>query len=330
MPLISVIVPVYEVEPYLRRCVDSILVQTFADFELILVDDGSPDRCGAICDEYAQKDVRVHVIHQKNGGLSAARNAGIDWAFANSDSQWLTFIDSDDWVHPHMLEYMYSAVQRHNMRLCICAYTEFEIERPLERYKSVTSYTSPVESYYVENWVQSTVACAKLYYKECFSEIRYPNGKIYEDGYVTYKLLFMNKEIAVIDEPLYAYYINPNGITKSGWTPARMDGIQSLEEQLRYFTVHKFDLAKKACIDRYVNSLCGQCIRIREEAKESEKKEAFRYVRPKLAIALIKYHKRFPFEKKNWYIYENAFPRLMQAYWLMRAVPGKIKRTLRR
>ena len=84
--MISVIVPVYKVEPYLRRCVDSILGQTYCDFELILVDDGSPDSCPSVCDDYAAQDSRVHVIHQENGGLSAARNAGIDWAFANSDS----------------------------------------------------------------------------------------------------------------------------------------------------------------------------------------------------------------------------------------------------
>ena len=89
MPTISVIVPVYKVEPYLNRCVDSILRQTYQDFELILVDDGSPDRCGEICDEYARQDGRVHVIHKENGGLSDARNAGIDWVEANSDSQWL-------------------------------------------------------------------------------------------------------------------------------------------------------------------------------------------------------------------------------------------------
>lgn len=96
MSEITVVVPVYKVEQYLHRCIDSILVQTYRDFELILIDDGSPDSCGMICDEYAKSDSRIHVIHQENGGLSAARNAGIDWAFANSDSQWLTFIDSDD------------------------------------------------------------------------------------------------------------------------------------------------------------------------------------------------------------------------------------------
>ena len=91
MPQISVIVPIYKVEPYLHRCVDSILLQTFRDFELILVDDGSPDNCGRICDQYAENDNRIHVIHQQNRGLSAARNAGIDWAFKNSDSRCLLF-----------------------------------------------------------------------------------------------------------------------------------------------------------------------------------------------------------------------------------------------
>ena len=104
MPMISVVVPVYKVEHYLHRCVDSILNQSYSDFELILVDDGSPDNCGMICDEYAAKDARIHVIHQQNGGLSAARNTGIDWLCENSDSKWLTFIDSDDWIHKDYLK----------------------------------------------------------------------------------------------------------------------------------------------------------------------------------------------------------------------------------
>ena len=96
--MISVIVPVYKVEKYLHRCVDGILSQSFTDFKLILVDDGSPDDCGKICDDYAKKDNRISVIHKENGGLSSARNAGLDWVFANSKSEYVTFIDSDDWV----------------------------------------------------------------------------------------------------------------------------------------------------------------------------------------------------------------------------------------
>lgn len=104
---ISVIVPVYKVEEYLPACIESILAQTHEDFQLILVDDGSPDRCGAICDEYAAKDNRIVVIHQENAGVSAARNAGLDWVFANSESRWLNFIDSDDVVSPVYLETLY-------------------------------------------------------------------------------------------------------------------------------------------------------------------------------------------------------------------------------
>ena len=111
MAKISVIVPVYKVEQYLNRCIDSLLCQTFSDFELILVDDGSPDACPAICDSYAEKDARVHVIHQANGGLSAARNAGIEWSLQKSDSEWISFVDSDDWVHERYLESLFSAVR---------------------------------------------------------------------------------------------------------------------------------------------------------------------------------------------------------------------------
>ena len=122
MAAISVIVPIYKVEAFLHRCVDSILAQTFADFDLVLVDDGSPDSCGDICEEYARKDGRIHVIHQKNGGLSAARNTGIDWAQANSGSQWLAFVDSDDWVHPDFLLRLYTMVQETGCLLSACGY----------------------------------------------------------------------------------------------------------------------------------------------------------------------------------------------------------------
>ena len=114
MPLISVIVPIYKVKEYLNRCVDSILSQTFTSFELVLVDDGSPDECGEICDDYAIKDDRIIVIHQSNKGLSEARNTGIDWAMKNSDSEWLTFVDSDDWIHPDYLRLLYDSAIKTN------------------------------------------------------------------------------------------------------------------------------------------------------------------------------------------------------------------------
>ena len=120
MANISVIVPVYKVEEFLSRCVDSILCQSYPDFEVILVDDGSPDCSGQMCEDYARQDSRIHVIHQENGGLAAARNSGIDWTFAHSDSRWLAVVDSDDWVHPDFLKVLYETAEQTLCKISVC------------------------------------------------------------------------------------------------------------------------------------------------------------------------------------------------------------------
>ena len=240
MPQISVIVPVYKVEQYIHRCVNSILKQTHADFELILVDDGSPDHCGTICDEYAQKDNRIHVIHQKNGGLSAARNAGIDWAFANSDSQWVTFIDSDDWVHPQMLEQLLRAALENETSVSVCGYAETSGDEPVVMPDVLKPQIWKTEEFFLQSFTNAIIAWGKLYRKECFREIRYPVGKVHEDEYTTYRILFSYPQIAVIPAPLYAYYINPAGITKSVQTIKRYDVIQAYDDQISFFLKERF------------------------------------------------------------------------------------------
>ncbi|MBQ8813389.1 MAG: DUF1792 domain-containing protein [Lachnospiraceae bacterium] len=258
MPQISVIVPVYKVEPYLRHCVDSILRQSFTDFELILVDDGSPDGCPAICDEYAAKDSRVVVIHQQNGGLSAARNVGIDWVFVNSDSQWISFIDSDDWIHPQMLEALYHAVITHDVTVSICGYGETEGEDIQIDENCLSAKVQKPEWFYVEHTVNATIACAKLYGRECFTQIRYPNGKLHEDEFTTYKILFDQEKLAVISEPLYCYYHNPNSITTSAWTPRRMEVIEAFDEQLSFFEEHDYPKALARRVQSYLWMLGSQ------------------------------------------------------------------------
>lgn len=235
MPQISVIVPVYKVEPYLRRCVDSILGQTFTDFELILVDDGSPDNCPAICDKYAEKDNRVHVIHQENGGLSAARNAGIDWAFANSNSQWLAFVDSDDWIYPRYLEILINAALQFNVDVSICGYADTAGETPFLDELLLTPKLWDVEDYYIQHYINANIAWTKLYRRSCFFNIRYPIGKIHEDEFTTYKILFTCKKVAVVSAALYYYFQNTCGITKSKWSSKRLDILDALEERLDFF-----------------------------------------------------------------------------------------------
>ena len=235
MPVISVVVPVYKVEAYLDRCVKSILAQTFEDFELILVDDGSPDNCGCLCDAWAEKDLRIHVIHQKNGGLSAARNAGIDWAFANGGSQWFTFIDSDDWVHPEMLQRLLNAAAEQQVKISVCGYAETTGAEPAILRETLNAERWTAKAFYLQHFINATIACGKLYHRSCFETVRYPVGKLHEDEFVTYRLLFEKEYLAFLPAPLYAYYINPAGITKNSWSPKRLHAWGAYDQQIAFF-----------------------------------------------------------------------------------------------
>ena len=178
LPLISVIVPVYKVEPYLRRCIDSIRNQTYTNLEIILVDDGSPDNCGHICDEYAQKDKRILVIHQENGGLSAARNSGL----ARCTGAYIGFVDSDDCIHPEMYERLYKDICTYHTRLAFChpnmcygSIPDINKNLPTEcRDKEFVILKSMIENIW---WS----ACTKLYERSLFDTIRFLNDKTNED-----------------------------------------------------------------------------------------------------------------------------------------------------
>jgi len=240
MPTISVIVPVYKVETYIHRCIDSILAQTYTDFELILVDDGSPDDCGAICDEYAAKDDRIYVIHQKNGGLSAARNAGIDWAFANSDSEWLTFVDSDDWVHPQYLSLLLQANVENHTQI-----SNAQLEKTLDyvQFKTLNSPTifaaPPQTALFDGRGLLCAYVWGRLIHKPLFRDIRFPVGKNWEDIFTTYRFLFQVEQVSVVDEKLYFYFTNPTGISNSKWNPNYQDEFDAYEELLSFSRTYK-------------------------------------------------------------------------------------------
>ena len=234
MPKISVVVPVYKVEAYLDRCVESIVNQSFGDFDLYLVDDGSPDNCGAMCDAWAEKDSRICVIHQQNGGLSAARNSGIRKALAESDSQWITFIDSDDWIHQDTLNWLIQAAEEQNVSVSVCGFATTTGEDPWEGAAyNVQKWTA--EDFYTGKFVNATVAWGKLYRKAAFETLTYPVGKLHEDEFTTYRLLFEAGEIAFVDAPLYAYFVNMSGITKTAWTPRRLHAWEAYEQQIAFF-----------------------------------------------------------------------------------------------
>ena len=235
MSIISVIVPIYNVEKYLNRCVDSILNQTFNDFECILVDDGSPDNCGEICDDYAKKDKRIRVIHKENGGLSDARNAGIEIA----KGEYLSFIDSDDWIHPQMLEILYYTAINNNVILSACdwcvADKEFDfctIENPkVEVFNGLENLFTKCDV--------AVMTWNKLYHKSLFDDIRFPTGRLHEDEFTVHKFLYKAGNIALCREKLYAYFINPNSIMQKTYSLKRLDAICALESQYSFFKSKK-------------------------------------------------------------------------------------------
>ena len=213
MELISVIVPVYGVEQYLRECLDSILAQTYREFELILVDDGSPDRCGEICDGYAKKDPRVYSYHKENGGLSSARNYGIE----HSKGRYLCFIDSDDWIERDYLQTLYEGLVVSNADICICDMKaekignyEHEIQEGLLTREEILWW---LEYPIAREYVLAVVAVNKLYKRAIFEDIRYPLGKLHEDEFVAYPLLEKADKIYFVKRPLYIYRERTESIT---------------------------------------------------------------------------------------------------------------------
>jgi len=187
-PFISVIVPVYKVEPYLRQCVDSILAQTYKNLEIILVDDGSPDRCPWICDDYEKKDKRIRVIHKENGGLSDARNEGLDIATGD----YIGFVDSDDWITPDMYEHLMATILKYHADIAVCDYQESNGKRTLatkSRSRQEKSYT--VEEAFREVLLSGEISVTmwnKVYRRSLFDDIRFPSGETFEDGAVFFQL----------------------------------------------------------------------------------------------------------------------------------------------
>lgn len=236
--MISVIVPVYKVERYLRECVDSILMQTFTDFELILVDDGSPDRCPQICDEYAARDSRVKVIHQANGGLSAARNAGIEIA----QGEYLTFIDSDDYVSPAYLQKLYDALIENHAGLSVCLAVWFIDGEPaiddccVEKTICVMTGREACFSIYRSEEKVANMAWGKLFHRNLFSSIRFPEGKIHEDVAVIPRIVYQAQTVVALAERLYFYRNRLDSITSQAFSIKKFDEVDGVECCKKFFS----------------------------------------------------------------------------------------------
>lgn len=262
MIALSIIVPVYNVEKYLSKCIDSILNQTFSNYELILIDDGSTDNSGSICDRYAKLDTRIKVIHQNNKGLSCARNVGIDIA----KGKYIGFVDSDDWIEPKMYETLLKNIIKSEADISVCGKQEVNddgeaISHKLIRGKGdiVVDRNEAFELLFSKNDCIFAYAWNKLYKRELFSSLRYPEGKTFEDVYVIADILLRAKAIHITYKPLYNYLRRKDSITGSAYNKSKWDSIASA--QRLYECIEKEYPEYKKRFRRYY---CEKCFMVLE------------------------------------------------------------------
>lgn len=264
---ISIVVPVYNVEKYLQECINSILAQSFTNFELILVDDGSDDRSGEICDIYSQKDARVKVIHKSNGGLSSARNAGIHIA----KGEYIGFVDSDDCIEKEMFTELYKAVRKYQSDIAVCSFAQIdENGRRGEQFSDfdtemILSRIQAQEKYF-QGYAQSmiyTVAWNKLYRRSLFENMEYPIRKVHEDEFVTFRLLYNAKNIVYIPYCGYLYRCRNESIMDQ-FNEKRFHLFDAYIVKLKYF--------EKISNEMLWNSMLKKTIHMFEEYQYRQKK----------------------------------------------------------
>ena len=242
--IISVIVPVYKVEKYLQRCIESIINQTYKNLEIILIDDGSPDNCGIICDEYAKKDNRIKVIHKENGGLSDARNAGLDIA----TGEYIAFIDSDDYIALNMFETLHSLMIKDNSDIALCSYMYID-----ENGKKIESLNkqNPIKNEILSSFEALkkigehkswyfVVAWNKLYKKEIFNNLRFPYGKINEDEFIIHKVFGKSKSISCVESMLYYYVQRSDSIMKQNYSIKNLALVEAYVDRAIYLYENDF------------------------------------------------------------------------------------------
>lgn len=251
-PLISVIVPVYKVEPYLRACVDSILAQTYTNLEIILVDDGSPDNCPAICDEYAEKDTRVHVIHKPNGGLSDARNAGMEVM----SGEYLVFVDSDDILPENSVKVLYDLAAVNNADLVIGKSTRFADRYELENVSvPLPAVHCMTKTDAMQNMFRNGCASwGRLYRSDIHKNVYFPVGEINEDEAIVLDILERCETVAETEECVYFYRCRPDSITTADFNPNKLIWAKHCRDNLAWIREHHPELEAEA-LHRYCGCL---------------------------------------------------------------------------
>ncbi len=323
MPLISVIVPVFRTEKFLHSCVESILSQTFSDFELLLVNDGSPDGSGAICDAYAEAYPFITAIHQTNQGQAAARNHALRKARGN----WICFVDSDDVIHPNMLEYLYQAAVQSGAGISMCRYIEApELpERFFQGRELVFDVLSVDEKTLTELYDREEypgwVACTKLIRREWIEAYPFREGRVFEDNEAVCRWICAAGKLAWIDQELYYYRTNQGSTTKSIFSLKKLDYLWALNSITRFYDSIGYLQMRQRFADRYADAAYSACMGLRYELERpelipgvvKELKCCFRQTGQKLT------------NRQRESLLEAAHPEWMPIYWSLAAAARTLK-----
>ncbi|MFI3165683.1 MAG: glycosyltransferase family 2 protein [Bacillota bacterium] len=292
---ISIIVPIYNVEEYLGRCINSLVNQTYENIEVILIDDGSPDNCGEMCDKWAQKDARIIVVHKKNGGLSDTRNVGIDVATGDL----LMFIDSDDYIRVDMVEVLYNKLIEANADIAICdlLYVDELGNNILDKNTDSRIKDEVITNIDVFNKLTQRhawcycIACNKLYKKETFKNIKFPIGKLHEDEFTVYRILDNAEIVVCISVPMYYYVQRENSITQSKYSIRRLDVCEALVERSMFFVDKKMYDCAKGSLRTAVSILIGARKKLSKEDLSSKRYKEVVKLEKKHYIKILKFNK---------------------------------------
>lgn len=300
-PLISVVVPVYKVEQYLDRCVQSIVKQIFSDLEIILVDDGSPDNCPAMCDAWAERDCRIKVIHKKNGGLSDARNAGM----AVAGGTYLSFVDGDDWIAPEMYQTLVSLLEKDGSDIAACGVEmvwdgEEKREMLTPPGNCVLEREEAMRAIILENRLKQPV-WYKLYRRGVVEDVLFPVGKYHEDVFWSYRAIGNARRVSVMDRPLYFYRQRAGSIMGAGFSVRRLDALEAYEARLKYVEKYFPHLVEEAALAAWFSCMYQQQMALRYLEPTQWEYAAQRIKKTRMCAKNAGLQmKRLPFKQKIW------------------------------
>lgn len=314
--LISIIIPIYGVEKYIDKCILSVIKQTYKNLEIILIDDGSPDNCPVICDEYARQDSRIKVIHKINGGLSSARNAGLDIA----TGKYVNFIDSDDWVNEDYINVLYTTLKKTNSQISVGNYlivysseeiikNDFDLDRPLQ----IFSPFEAVYNLYDFNKglsLQFDTVWGNLYDINLFSILRFPEGKNNEDEFLNYKLFFLAKSIVYSPMKIYYYFMRNDSIMNSSFTISKLVKLEALEERISFFDTLAEIKLKNETLYTYYHCLLSNFFNVKKELPDEKVIYKTLYTKYRITGLKLLIAKKISIKKRCIVVFYFMFPNL--------------------